>query len=156
MAPGALVRAPGPQGGPWGPFWGRFMLGPLGPYGAESCPKRPHMGPLALGTHGPSKSGPAASKTGTAAFVSGPAAATSMAPAQGMAACGRLRRAHAALPAGAILAAGTKAAAGPDAKASGTDFEAAVPDFEVAGPDKGSNNNINDNNNFPRASENIQ
>ena len=45
--------------------------------------------------------------------------------------------------AGAILAAGAIAAAGPDTKAAGPDFEAAGPDFEAAGPDKGINIKIN-------------
>ena len=52
-----------------------------------------------------------------------------MAPAAGMAARARLRRTRAAVPAGAI------AAAGPDFEAAGSDFEAAGPDFEADGPD---------------------
>ena len=52
-----------------------------------------------------------------------------MAPAAGMAARARLRRARASIPVGAI------AAAGPDFEATGSGFEAAGPDFEAAGPD---------------------
>ena len=52
-----------------------------------------------------------------------------------MAARAQLRRTRAAVPAGAILAGGAIAAAGPDTKAAGPDFEAARPDFEAAGTD---------------------
>ena len=58
-----------------------------------------------------------------------------MPPAEGMAARIRLRHMRVAMPAGAILAAGAVAAAGPDTKAAGPDFEAARPNFEAAGPD---------------------
>ena len=82
--------------GPQGPFYyilkkkSKFPAGPMGPQSLARAPA--------------SKSGPAASKSGPAAFVSGPAAA--MAPAEGMAARARLRCERAAMPAGAILAAG--------------------------------------------------
>ena len=67
-----------------------------------------------------------------------------MAPAETIAACARRSRVRAAIPsAGAILAAGAVAAAGPDTKAAGPDFEAAGPGFEAAGSDKGNNININ-------------
>ena len=58
-----------------------------------------------------------------------------MAPAVGMAARAWLRRAHAAMPAGAIVPAGAIIPAGPDFEAAGPDLEAAGPDFEAAGPD---------------------
>ena len=54
----------------------------------------------------------------------------------------RLRRARAAIPAGARIAAGAIAGGGsdteaaePDFEVAGPDFEAARPDFEAAGPD---------------------